>query len=58
MPKATPLDVRASLIRAGAIAPDKRVEVSPVIRGINKPTKPISKLNAILARRRECSHVR
>lgn len=56
MPKATPLDVRASLIRAGALAPDKKTEVSPVIRGINKPTKPISKLNAILQRRGMTSH--
>lgn len=56
MPKATVKDVRASLIRAGVLSPDKKVEVSPVIRGINKPTKPVSRLNAILQRRGMTSH--
>ena len=53
MPKATVKDVRASLIRAGVISPEKKVEV---IRGANKPSKPISRLNAILARRNMTSH--
>lgn len=56
MPKATVKDVRASLIRAGVISPEKKVEVMPVVRGVNKPSKPISRLNAILARRNMTSH--
>ena len=57
MPKAAIKDVRASLIRAGVLSPDKKGEVMPVVRGVNKPSKPISRLNAILARRNMTSHV-
>lgn len=56
MSKATVKDARASFIRAGVLSPDKKTEVSPVIRGINKPTKPVSRLNAILQRRGMTSH--
>lgn len=56
MPKANVKDVRASLIRAGVLSPEKKVEVMPVVRGANKPSKPISRLNAILARRNMTSH--
>lgn len=56
MPKATPMDIRSSLIRAGVISPDKETKVSPMIRGANRPTKAVSRLNAILFRRGLTKH--
>jgi len=53
MPKATMSEVRASLIRAGQIAP---VVKQPTIRGAHRVSTTVSKLNAILARRKECAH--
>lgn len=52
MPKATMSEVRTSLIRAGQIAP---VAKQPTIRGANRVSATVSKLNAVLARRKECA---
>lgn len=46
--------IRASLIRAGAIQPDSK---KPIPRFNARSNPPVSRLNAILARRKECAHV-
>lgn len=54
MKKLNPMQVRESLIKSGILQPESKKPF--IVRGMNKSTKPVSKVNAILARRKECAH--
>ncbi len=54
MKKLSFVEVRAALIRSGDLHPTEKQVFSPIQRQTAPPS--VSRLNAVLARRQECSH--